>query len=122
MREVSILIAPDGSEIVIPIFDPKMERIHRFVGTVSAKVYEQARLRHDQEEDLLEARLMQMSELPKIVSWFSLNEDQATTVTEVAVNWMLGCAERLRASGYKAEAVVGVADVNTAIEDDLQDG
>lgn len=121
MREVSTLISPTGLEMVIPLFDKKFTAIKGFVGVQTTNIYEEAKIRHDQDFDLLETSLVKMSNLPTLVNWFSLTEDQSTTLVNVAVNWMLGVAEGLRALGYKGEEVINLTDANKAIEDQMEE-
>lgn len=122
MQEISILIAPDKSEMVIPILNKEMDCVHLFVGVESAKLYDMAVLRHDQEVPLVRKRLEKISNLGKIISWFALTDQQHARLTDVTVDWMIGSAERLRALGYGPEAIVSLQDVNDAVADDLTGG
>jgi len=116
---VSILLSPDGYEMVVPLFNKKFSRIGSLVGVDTAKVYYEAKLRNDQQIESVRMRLLQMSNWPKIVSWFAIFPDQNDRVSSVAVNWMVGTADRVRGLGYEAESIIDMETMNSAIEDDI---
>ena len=121
MNEVSILISPDRSEMVIPLFNREFTMVSAFVGVQSAKVYQGARLRNDQQFDLLEARLMDYSNFPTLVSWFAMTGPQTTQLINVAVNWMLGVAKGVSDMGHEGEQTISLFEANKAIEDDIKE-
>ena len=117
--DVSILLSPDGYEMVIPLFNKKFSRIGSLVGVDTAKVYYEAKLRNNQQISSVRMRLMQMSNWPKIVTWFAIFPDQGDRISSVAVNWMVGTADRVSSLGYESESIIDIDTINSAIEDDL---
>lgn len=115
MNRISILVSPDGYEMVIPLFDKDFAKIGSFVGVDTARIYELAKVRHDQEADSVKTRLLQMSNWRYIVHWFAVNDDQVERVSSAAVNWMLGTASRLHAGGSENDDLVSLEDANNAI-------
>jgi len=117
-----VLISPDGYEMVMPLFDRSYSRIASFVGVDTARHYEQARIRTEQPIESVRTRLLQLSNWPKIVTWFAISETQGESASSVSVNWMIGTAQNLVSLGYESEQLVGLDEATSANENNLERG
>lgn len=110
-----ILVAVDGSEIVFPVLNDELNEFVSFLGINTARTYDTARLRADQDMSTLNARIMRLSNWPDIARWFCLTEQQAQQVSITVCTWMMTASGLLHERGYADEALVTLGDINATL-------
>jgi hypothetical protein len=106
-----ILVAPDASQTIVPVYDDSLKRVTAFVGVNDFHVYDRARIREESDQDAFSIRMM-TSNWGLFSTWFSTAVHEMDHLSKVCGDWMRNSAGLLIARGCEDGDIVTLDDVS----------